>query len=213
MDSEKRTCQNCRNQFIIEDEDFQFYKKINVPPPTFCPDCRKQRRLSWRNDNVLYNRTCALCGKSIVTLFSPESEMVIYCTRCWWSDKWDPRDYAMEYDFSKPFFTQMNELIHKVPMLAMVNDDGVGSINSEYTHDFAFAKNCYMVFVAWKVENMMYSYYAIAGKDMVDCMNVMDTCELIYECIQVEKCFRIRWSQNCISCSDGSFLYDCRKLC
>lgn len=31
---ENRICQNCKNDFIIEPEDFVFYEKIKVPPPT-----------------------------------------------------------------------------------------------------------------------------------------------------------------------------------
>ncbi|MDP3882978.1 MAG: hypothetical protein Q8Q48_02895, partial [Candidatus Staskawiczbacteria bacterium] len=207
---ETKICQNCKKDFIIEPDDFAFYEKMKVPPPTFCPECRKQRRLSWRNDFNLYNNSCKLCGKSIVTLFSPESKMTVYCNKCWWSDKWDPRDYGADYDSSKTFFGQMQGLIQKVPVLATVNDDGIGSINSEYTHDFAFSKNCYMVFVAWKIENVLYSYYTIAGKDMVDCTNIMDFCQFIYEGLQLEQCSRVKWSQNCISCLDSAFLYDCR---
>jgi len=210
MNQENRNCQNCKQDFIIEPDDFAFYEKIKVPAPTFCPECRKQRRLSWRNDFNLYNSNCKLCGKSIVTLFSPESKMTVFCNKCWWSDNWNPRDYAVDYDHSKTFFSQIHELIHKVPVLATVNDDGIGSVNSEYTHDFSFSKNCYMVFVAWKIENVMYSYYVIAGKDMVDCTNIMDFCEFIYEGLQLEKCSRVKWAQNCISCLDSSFLYDCK---
>jgi hypothetical protein len=29
-------CQNCRKQFTIESDDFAFYEKIKVPPPTWC---------------------------------------------------------------------------------------------------------------------------------------------------------------------------------
>ena len=38
--SENLICKNCNKEFIIESDDFGFYEKINVPPPTFCPDCR-----------------------------------------------------------------------------------------------------------------------------------------------------------------------------
>jgi hypothetical protein len=212
MESKTRSCpcQNCKQDFIIEPDDFVFYDKIKVPPPTFCPLCRKQRRLSWRNDFNLYNDKCKLCDKSIVTNFSPESGMKVFCNKCWWSDKWDPKEYAQDYDFSRPFFEQWSELVRSVPVLALVNDNGTGSVNSEYTNDFSFAKNCYMVFIAWKIENVYYSYYLIAGQDLVDCTNIMDTCELCYEGVQLERCFRVKWSQNCISCSDSSFLYDCR---
>ena len=61
--SEKRICQNCKKDFIIEPEDFNFYEKIKVPPPTFCPWCRFIRRMAWRNERALYKRTCDLCQK------------------------------------------------------------------------------------------------------------------------------------------------------
>lgn len=56
MQSETKSCQNCKNDFVIESEDFSFYEKIKVPPPTFCPECRFIRRLMWRNNRSLYPR-------------------------------------------------------------------------------------------------------------------------------------------------------------
>jgi hypothetical protein len=38
MKNETKNCQNCKNDFTIESEDFKFYEKIKVPPPTWCPD-------------------------------------------------------------------------------------------------------------------------------------------------------------------------------
>ncbi len=211
MNSETRNCQNCKQDFIIEPDDFSFYEKIKVPPPTFCPGCRSQRRLSWRNDTSLYNSKCYLCGKSVVTLYSAESGVIVYCNKCWWSDKWDAMDYGQDYDFSRPFFSQYKDFILKVPHIALINDNDVGSINCEYTQDFSFAKNCYMVFIAWKIENVMYSYYLINGKDMVDCMNVMANSQWLYECIQPEECYEVKYSHFAISCMNSQFLYDCRS--
>ena len=39
MKVETKICQNCKKDFIIEPEDFNFYEKIKVPLPTFCADC------------------------------------------------------------------------------------------------------------------------------------------------------------------------------
>ena len=115
---------------------------------------------------TLYNSKCALCSKSVITLYSPDSGIIIYCNKCWWSDKWDPKSYAMDYDFSKPFFEQFRELMLKVPHMAVVNDDGIASLNCEYTHDFWFSKNCYMVFSGWYVENVMYSFLLIKEEEI-----------------------------------------------
>lgn len=50
MNSETRNCQNCKQPFTIEPDDFGFYEQIKVPPPTWCSDCRLMRRMSFRNE-------------------------------------------------------------------------------------------------------------------------------------------------------------------
>lgn len=159
----------------------------------------------------LFSSKCGLCDKNVVTLYAPDSGITIYCNRCWWSDKWDPKSYGVDYDFSKPFFTQYKELVQKIPHMAIVNDDGIASLNCEYTHDWWFAKNCYMCFSGWKIENVMYSFFILAGKDMMDCMNVLDKTEWMYECTNCEKCYQLKYSQFAVACNDSQFLYDCRN--
>ncbi len=211
MNLETKICQNCKNNFTIEPDDFSFYEKIRVPPPTFCPECRSQRRHAWRNSLSLYSRTCDLCKKSAVSIYSPDSGVVVFCNKCWWSDKWDPKDYAQDYDFSKPFFTQFMELLYKVPQMAVVNDDGIASLNCEYTHDIWFAKNCYMVFSGWHIENIMYSFYILAGKNIVDCMINMAEAEYLYECINCSHGYMLKYSFFSRSCINSQFLYDCQN--
>lgn len=207
---ETRACQNCKENFVIEPEDFKFYEKISVPPPTFCPKCRKQRRLAWRNDMNLYSRACDLCKKKIISIYSTDKPFPVYCQKCWWSDNWDPKKYAREYDFSKTFFEQFKELQNQVPALAMVNDDGIGSINCQYTQDFAFSKNCYMVFIAWKMEDCMYSYYLINGKDIADSAFSMGECQYLYDTVMTEKCYKCRNVYYSDALVDCAFCYDCR---
>ncbi|OGD25131.1 hypothetical protein A2819_01955 [Candidatus Azambacteria bacterium RIFCSPHIGHO2_01_FULL_40_24] len=208
--SENRICQNCKNDFIIEPDDFGFYEKIKVPPPTFCPECRSQRRLAWRNDFVLYNRICDLCKKSVVTIYSKESSLTVYCNKCWWSDNWDPLKYGQKYDFSRTFFEQLKELTLKVPHMALINDNGIASVNCEYTNDFAFGKNCYMVFVAWYIENVMYSFHILAGKNIMDSMINMSETEYLYECINCTHGYMLKYSEYSRACIDSQFLYDCQ---
>src|SRR3989344_8834739 len=119
MTSETRQCQNCRQSFVIEPDDFGFYEKIEVPPPTRCPECRYQRRLANRNEWSFYKRTCSLCGKENISIYNPEYPGLVYCQTCWWSDKWDRYAYGREFDFSRPFFEQFQELRLKVPHIAM----------------------------------------------------------------------------------------------
>ncbi|MEK7140502.1 MAG: hypothetical protein AAB815_01830 [Patescibacteria group bacterium] len=110
----------------------------------------------------------------------------------------------------RTFFEQFKELTLKVPHLGLINDDGMGSVNCEYTQDFAFGKNCYMVFVAWHIENVMYSFFILNGRDMMDCMNIRSKNEWLYECIIHRNCYQVKYSKYCISCIDSQFLYNCR---
>ncbi|MCE9549316.1 hypothetical protein K8Q98_02875 [Candidatus Nomurabacteria bacterium] len=209
MQAETKPCQNCRKNFVIESEDFNFYEKIKVPPPTFCPDCRRQRRWAWRNNMSLYSRKCDLCSKAVVSVYSPDSGLTIYCNKCWWSDNWDPKSYGVEYDFSRPFFEQFKELMHKVPHMAIVNDDGIASVNCEYTHDWWFSKNCYMCFSGWHVENVMYSFFVLSGKDIMDCSIIRSRSEQLYECYMTSGCYNLKYSSVSKACMDSQFLYDC----
>lgn len=104
MNPETKICQNCKQNFVIEPEDFQFYEKIKVPPPTFCPECRMIRRMAFRNERGLHRRTCDATGKDIVSIYRPDAPYQVYEHEYWWSDKWNPTDYGKEYDFNSPFF-------------------------------------------------------------------------------------------------------------
>src|SRR3989338_727468 len=117
--TERRDCQNCRAEFTIAPEDFTFYQKIDVPPPTFCPACRLARRLAWRNDRSLFARACDLCQQQIIALYPARTPFPVYCNSCWYSDAWDPLQFGRDYDVSQPFFTQFKQLQKVVPRLAL----------------------------------------------------------------------------------------------
>lgn len=206
MNSETRTCQNCRTQFVIEPDDFNFYKKMDVPPPTFCPGCRYQRRLIFRNDRFLHKRPCDLCGKEVLSMFAPDSGIVSYCQPCWWSDKWDPLEYGMDYDQNRPFFEQLKELRSKVPHAAL--STGYSTlVNSDYTNEVAYLKNCYWIFNADYDENVSYGYQIDKSSDSMD-GHLLNSSQLCYETINCESCNRVFFSEDCISCTDIYFSKD-----
>jgi len=210
--SETKSCRNCKQNFTIEPDDFGFYEKIKVPPPTFCPDCRVQRRLSWRNDLSFYNRSCDLCGNKIISLYHPDKPLTVYCNKCWWSDKWDPKSYGQDVDFSRPFFEQFRKLQDKVPLLSLFNDDGVGSLNCEYAQNVTFSKNCYMEFMSWFVEDCMYSFSSGGPetRDVVDCFCIFSYSQIIYDSIFLEHCYNCRNCYLSTGLADCTFCFDCK---
>lgn len=127
---ENRICKKCNIPFPITEKDKEFYAKVSptfhgkkyiIPPPTLCPDCRAQRRLSFRNERKLYKRKCDATGKDIISVYSPASPFTVYEQDYWWSDVWDPMDYGREFDFTRGAFEQFGELMGKVPKVNIIN--------------------------------------------------------------------------------------------
>ena len=109
MNQETKKCQNCKKDFVIDQEDFNFYEKMDVPLPTFCPLCRAQRRMAFRNERTFYKRPCSMCNKDMISLYADNSPFPVYCHECWWSDKLDATSFGRDFDFSRPFFEQFKE--------------------------------------------------------------------------------------------------------
>lgn len=203
MNVETKICQNCKQNFVIDPEDFEFYAKIKVPAPTFCPQCRAQRRYSFRNERYLYKRACDFCQKNMITYIAPDYDYTIYCQQDWWSDKWDPKQYGQDYDFSKPFFEQIKDLWRRVPWPTLSNSYTT-LVNSEYVHMCSDSKNCYLTTHADHNEDCAYSSGLKLSKDVFDATMVRGT-EFSYECLNVVKGYRNFYSVDCETSRDIYF--------
>lgn len=209
MSNEVRTCQNCRTSFTIGPEDFEFYRRIGVPPPTFCYECRLIRRLAFRNELNLYKRKCTAPGHSeeMISIYSPDKNLVVYDQKHWWTDEWDPMAYGREYDFSKPFFQQWLELRNSFPLMSVSNSNAV---NSDYCNVADQSKDCYLISGSFECERVLYSNRVNADKDSLD-LFVVHRSELCYDDSYCTDCYRTLFSRKCVGCVDSYFLYDCRN--
>jgi len=195
-----KICKKCNSNFDITDKDLEFYDKIapvfndekfNIPTPTLCPECRQQRRLSFRNQSKLYKRKCDLTGKDIISVYSPDKPYKVYNHIDWWTDKWNPLDYWIDFDFNRWFFEQFNDFYKKVPLLGLLvwNDNE----NSPFTNYTVRSSNIYMGADIFESENV---YYSTSIK------NVKNSCD----------CFDLKSSENCYSCSFSTNLYNCNNV-
>ena len=209
MQSETKICQNCHEGFTIESEDFNFYEKIKVPPPTWCSQCRLLRRLVWRNEHSLFRRLNGTPGATgeHISIYHPEEKVITYDKDFWWSDKWDSTQYGQDYDFAKPFFQQFKELLEKVPHIAFFDSK---SINARFCNFTVEMKNCYLVTAAWACEDSMYSNRQFHSKFTHDSYICFHT-EYCYENVYCHGSNKLFYSRECDSCMDSYFLYDCRN--
>lgn len=211
---EKKVCKQCGLDFEITDDDLAFYKKISptfdgktfeIPVPTLCPRCRRQKRIAWRNVGRFYVRKSDLSGKQIISCVAPNSKFKIYHNDEWMSDQFDPYEYGRDFDFSRPFFDQLHELSLQVPRPHM---NSARNENSEYINNSSDCKNCYLIENSTEAEDSLYSLGLFYSKDCVDCLKAFKS-ENCYECINIDKCYDCHFCKDCTNCSESFLLEDC----
>ena len=204
--SSVQVCQNCKQDFTIEPDDFAFYEKIKVPPPTWCPECRMMRRMQWMNFRSWYNRT--IDGEPVLSIYAPDVPIPIMSVEKWWSDDRDPTEFGLDYDFSKSFFTQFAELYKKVPQPNMLID--LSSVDCDYCNDVGSSKNCYLSTTIIDSEDTYYSTAIIKSKEIFNCYWLLQS-ERCYGCIDTRNSRGCLFSQYAIMCLDSAFLFDCHN--
>src|SRR3989339_71434 len=204
--AETKNCQNCKKDFVIEPDDFAFYEKMKVPAPTFCPECRLKRRLNWQGYRILYKRKCDFTGDMLITTHHPSSPHKMYRQDIWWSDKWDPKNYGKDYDFSRSFFEQYYELLKTVPLPSLYTAHAT-MVDSDYCNAASYLKNCYLCFRITGGEDSAYLNTIVDGKNSFDC-SFLNHSELCYDSIRINKSYSVFYSENCEECQNVWFSRD-----
>ena len=210
MRPETKNCLSCKKDFTIESDDFSFYEKIQVPPPTWCPECRQMRRMSFRNERNLHKRKCDKTGKDIISIFSSDSPYKVY-DRTTWENEVDPMSYGRDFDFNsplRPFYEQFKELALDVPVPSLHVG---GSENCEDNNDVSRSKDCYLCARTHDSTNMLYVYRGNHSRDCVDCMQVVKESEFLYDCVECITCNHGRFLYFSENCSSSSFLWNCKN--
>ncbi|EKE29817.1 MAG: hypothetical protein ACD_2C00091G0003 [uncultured bacterium (gcode 4)] len=190
--------ENWEEKWIIDLWNWKF--KYLIPPPQLCPDCRQQKRLSFRNERFLYKRTCDATGKSMVSIYSPDKPYTIYSQEEWWSDRWDPLDYGMDFDFSKTFFKQFDELYHRVPIVSLITDFTKDE-NSAYTNFAGSNKNCYLIFDSDFNKDCMNLTSSTENENCIDCHSTHRS-RMCYQSVWAENCYKCFYVTNSRDCSE-----------
>ena len=201
----------CEKDFNITKEDIEFYHILRVPPPTLCPTCRRQRRLSFVNQFYFYKRKCEVPGhdERVISFVPPNKKLTVYDWEYYRTYKWDLLSPVVAYDAGEPFFETLYKLRECVPQPAIVRSPTC--INSDYTINGRNLKNGYYVSGGWNSENISYSVsVTIGSRDCIDCFTV-SAGNQCYENVLTKNCYRCTHAYFSKDCINSSFLYDCRN--
>lgn len=210
----QRICPISGTPFEITDADMAFLDKVSpmingkkyaIPPPSLSPDARLQRRLASINMRNLHRRKNDMTGETLISIYPPESKRIICEERFWWGDDWDPLEYGRDFDFSRSFFEQYEQLLQVVPHANVVID---GNENCDFTNYVGWSQDCYLCFCADRNQDCMYLHDVIDSTDCYDCL-LSYKLQRCYECIDCKDCYAVLHAENSENCSDSQYLYDC----
>ncbi|OGI74549.1 hypothetical protein A2740_02135 [Candidatus Nomurabacteria bacterium RIFCSPHIGHO2_01_FULL_43_16] len=142
-----------------------------------------------------------------MSIYSPEQKITVFCQKCWWADDWDGTEYAQDYDSSRPFLSQVRDLMNRTPYSAL-ESQYLTIKNSEYSNALAWSKDSYLIFWADNCESVFYSSILNGLKWSSDCLRVNDS-ELCYESVGMYRCYNTFFSDECDDCVDMWFSRDC----
>lgn len=77
------TCGKCSKRYKIMKYELDFYRKMKVPAPKKCPDCRYFARLALRPQRKLFDRNCMKCGKAMKSVYTADRPEIVYCEECY----------------------------------------------------------------------------------------------------------------------------------
>jgi len=214
--AETKNCKQCGEQFEITEEELEFLKKISptfagktfeIPSPTFCPDCRTQRRMAWRNERSLYKRKCDKTEEEIVSIYSPDKPYKVYKNSVWTSDAWNPLEFARDIDTNRSFFEQFNELMLAVPRKA---GNTTMIENSDFCNQVWHTKDSYLCFNSGYLENCYYCSTLFHSRDCIDSYDIKNS-EDCYFCFNCDNCNNSSFLESCRNCSESHYSYDCQS--
>ena len=212
-----RTCKwkgmhkHCEGEFNIEEADIKFLKMFKVPPPNFCPTCRRMRRMTNMNFSRLFKRECDVPGHNemMISILPEECPFPVYDYKYFIDDSFDAFLFGIKHKEGDSPMKNLFSLRKKFPMPSFLNRDP-SSVNSDYSNGGRNLKNGYYVMACYTVENAWYSNFLEKSRNIMDSFVVVDS-ESIYSgvfCNRLYKSFYMYFSNDC---TDSMFLFDCRN--
>lgn len=205
----EKVCITSGKKFTISDAEEKYCEERGMPLPQQDPWERFRHIASFRNRINLFNTTCALSGRPMLSCFPPDRGYIVYDLDAYNSESWDATDFGMEYNPNKPFFDQFAELMHRTPIPNLYVIPGTME-NSDYVNGAMNLKNCYLCFSTLHSTDSMFDWAVFNSHNVLDSVNCY-YCEICYSCRDAEKCYNCIFVESSNNCSDSAFLFNCQS--
>lgn len=200
----------CEKRFYITKNDINFYYKLQVPPPTLCPTCRRIRRWGFTGTFRLHKTQCTAPNhnENIISVVSPGTPFKIYDWDYYRTYEWEPLSYGRNPNADQSIFDALWNMRQEVPQFSLVKDPS--NVESDFTLNGRNLKRAYFVSGGWNSERIYYSDTVNGCRDCVDCYSIQKATNC-YECTfsrSLNDCDFLYFSNDCYSCRS---MYDSRN--
>jgi hypothetical protein len=141
----------------------------------------------------------------MISVYSEQSGVPVYCKPCFWSNDFNPLDFGVDFDFSRPFFEQFAELRQRVPHLGLFH---INSENSDYTVNSSCNRDCYLSNSIHDCQQVHFSDMAYKSKDSMELFSCTEL-ELCFQCRRSHQCFDSEYLDRCSQLSHSHLCYNC----
>lgn len=76
-------CTACGKNYRVIPQEVAFYRKMDLPVPRHCYNCRHKERLTMMAPFKLWVRDCMKCGKQMKTIYASDRPDIVYCEECY----------------------------------------------------------------------------------------------------------------------------------
>jgi hypothetical protein len=76
-------CVDCGKNYKVIAQELEFYRKMGLPVPVKCHNCRHKDRAQLRSPRFLWNRPCQECGVALQSSYAPERTERVLCEACY----------------------------------------------------------------------------------------------------------------------------------
>lgn len=78
-------CESCKRAYRIIPAELQFYRRVGLPLPHKCHNCRFLERFVFINPPKLWHRSCTKegCSNEFETTYAPDRPEIVYCESCY----------------------------------------------------------------------------------------------------------------------------------
>jgi hypothetical protein len=205
MALQRRTCPISGLPFESTEQERALYETFDLPVSDMHPILRFVTRFAHGNNWSLYWAVDARTGKKLLSCYDPKEFPKIVDHAYWMSADFDTRDYGRPFDFSRGFFEQYFEMVREVPRpnVTILNCENV-----EYANHVFWSKNCYLCFICFHCENVLYSFRARNCRESMYLFNCREL-ELCVQCANCVNGFDLQYAEFCIDCHNSRFLSNC----